>query len=213
MNLGGTGGTARASIAAGYLPLVTTTTGTRGVTLTAAQATSLIATLPVGCSVITIDLTTAGTAATTDAFAVIALDRKLAYDDRVPQTKIGLQIGKRYGFASSVYCTQITFAFEGQGVGRILDLEYKRTHQQRKYTLNHDENPIIHFPSPVSTTGTYNRYNIEHVTNNTIDSANTVKVPQLAVILIPTASTTTVTQWDAAIDSWLTSVGSDLVTI
>lgn len=213
LNLGGTGGTARASIAAGYLPLVTTSTGTRGVTLTAAQATSLIATLPVGCSVITIDLTTAGTAATTDAFAVIALDRKLAYDDRVPQTKIGLQIGKRYGFASSVYCAQVTFAFEGQGVGRILDLEYKRTHQQRKYTLNHDENPIIHFPSPVSTTGTYNRYNIEHVTNNTIDSANTVKVPQLAVILIPTASTTTVTQWDAAIDSWLTSVGSDLVTI
>jgi len=58
-----------------------------------------------------------------------------------------------------------------------------------------------------------NCYNIEHVTNNTIDSANTVKVPQKAVILIPTASTTTVTQWDAAIDSWLTSVGSDLVTI
>lgn len=213
LNLSGTGGTALGSLTAGYVPLVTTSTGTRGVTLTAAQVTNLQATLPSGCSIITIDLTTAGSAATTNAFAIVALDRKLAYDDRVPQVKIGLAVGKRYGFSSAVYCTQTGFAFEGQGVGRILDLEYKRTHQQRKYTLNHDVNPIIHFPSPVSTTTTYNRYNIEHVTNTTIDSANTVKVPQKAVILIPTASTTTVTQWDAAIDSWLTSVGSDLVTI
>lgn len=213
LNLSGTGGTALGSLAAGYIPLVTTSTGTRGVTLTAAQVTNLQATLPSGCSVITIDLTTAGSAATTNAFAIVALDRKLAYDDRVPQVKIGLAVGKRYGFSSAVYCTQTGFAFEGQGVGRILDLEYKRTHQQRKYTLNHDVNPLIHFPSPVVTTATYTRYNIEHVTNTTIDSANTVKVPQKAVILIPSGSSTTIGQFDADLNGLLESAGSDLVTI
>lgn len=213
LNLSGTGGTARASIAAGYLPLVTTSTGTRGVTLTAAQATSLIAALPVGCSVITIDLTTAGTAATTDAFAIVALDRKLAYDDRVPQVKIGLQVGKRYGFGTAVYCTQTSFPFEGQGVGRILDLEYKRTHGQRKYNLNHDVNPIVQYPSPVSTTSTYVRYNIEHTYTHAADLQNIIDSPQSLTVLIPSGDSTTISQWDSAIDSWLTSAGSDLVTI
>lgn len=213
LNLSGTGGTARASIVAGYLPLVTTTTGTRGVTLTAAQATNLIAALPVGCSVITIDLTTAGTAATTDAIAIVALDRRLAYDDRVPQVKIGLQIGKRYGFGTAVYLTQITFPFEGSGVGRILDLEYKRTHGQRKYNLNHDENPITNYPSPVSTTGTYVRYNIVHTYTHAADLQNIIDSPQSLTVLIPSADSTTIGEWDTAIDSWLTSAGSDLKTI
>ena len=213
INLAGTGGTARASIAAGYIALVTTSTGTRGVTLNADQVVSLKAALPVGCSIHTVDLTTAGSAATTDAFIIVALDRKLSYDDRVPQVKIGLQVGKRYGFSTAVYCTQTAFPFEGQGVGRILDLEYKRTHGQRKYNLSHDMNPVINFTSPVSTTATYTRYNIEHVTNTTIDSANTIKSPQKAVILIPSGSSTTISEFDAHIDSWLTSVGSDLVTI
>lgn len=213
LNLGGTGGTARASIAAGYLPLVTTSTGTRGVTLTAAQATDLIAALPVGCSVITIDLTTAGTAATTDAIAIVALDRKLAYDDRVPSVKIGLQIGKRYGFGTAVYLTQTRFPFEGSGVGRILDLEYKRTHGQRKYNLSHDENPIVQYPSPVSVTGTYVRYNIVHTYTHAADLQNIIDSPQSLTVLIPSADTTTIGEWDTAIDSWLTSAGSDLKTI
>ncbi len=213
LNLSGTGGTALGALAAGYVPLVTTSAGTRGITLTAAQVTNLQAALPSGCSIITIDLTTAGSAATTDAFAIVALDRKLAYDDRVPQVKIGLKVGLRYGFASSTYCTQTSFAFEGSGVGRILDLEYKRTHGQRKYNLNSDVNPQTQYPSPVSTSGTYVVYRIETVSSRVVDTANTIKSPQMSVILIPSASSTTISEFDTQMGGWLTSAGSSIVTI
>jgi hypothetical protein len=80
-------GTAIGSLAAGYLPLITTSTGTKGVTLTAAQVTNLVAALPAGCSLMTVDLSTAGAATGADTIALVAMDRKLAYDDRVPQVK------------------------------------------------------------------------------------------------------------------------------
>lgn len=206
-------GTAVSGLAAGYLPLITTTAGTRGIYLTAGQATNLIAALPVGSSIVTVDLTTAGTATGADSIAIMALDRRLAFDDRIPQVKIKLDVGLRYGFANSVFLDETSYAFEGQGVARNLDLEYKRTAQQLKYNLNHDENPIPNYPSPISTSATYTRYNIEHYSSEQNDMGTTTKAPQTCVILVPSGSSTTIGQLDTALDSWLESVGSNLATI
>lgn len=216
LDLTGTVGTAVSALTATYLPLVTLSTGgTRGITLTADQVTNLQAALPTGSSIVTIDLSTAGTAATgADAFAIMALDRKLSFKDRVPQIKVDIDLGLRYGFNwQQVYSEKLSFAFEGENTARQLDLAYRATHGQRKYNLNHVEDPIVEYPSPIDLTTTYTRYNIHYTDISHPDTFASIAAPQLAVILIPAAGSTTVTQLDTALNSWLESAGSDLTTI
>jgi len=213
LDLSGGVGTAVSALAAGFLPLVNTSAGLRGITITAADVTMLQAALPSGSSIVTVDLTTAGGAVAADAFAVMALDRKQYFLDRVSQVKIDFELGLRLGFDNTVAFEKTSFAQEGQGVGRWLWQEYRNTHGQRKYNLNHEEMPIIEFPNPVDINGTYNVYRVRHENSRQNDSFNTSVSPEMAVILIPTASTTTVTQFDAALNSWLASAGSALVTI
>lgn len=213
LDLSGGVGTAVSALTAGFLPLVNTSAGLRGITISAADVTMLQAALPAGSSIVTVDLTTAGGAVAADAFAVMALDRKLYYIDRIPQVKIDFELTLRLGFDSTVATEKTSFAQEGQGVGRWLWWEYRNTHGQRKYNLNHEELPIVEFPNPVDINGTYNVYRVRHENARQNDTFNTSVSPEMAVILIPTASTTTVTQFDAALNSWLASAGSALVTI
>jgi hypothetical protein len=215
LDLTGNAGTAIAGLTANtFVPLVTTASGNKGITVTANDVTDIQAAFPAGSSIVNVNLATAGTANSSQAIAIMALDRKLSYSDKIAQVKTRLDVGLRSGFDwQQVYCAAKREPNEGQGIARQLDLEYKATHGQRKYNLNHTEDPIVEFPSPIDLTLTYVRYNIEHISTEQVDTFNMVESPQKLVVLIPSAYTTTVSQWDSAIDSWLASAGSDLVTL
>lgn len=215
LDLTGTAGTAVGSLSPGYQPLVNTTAGTRGLTLTAADITMLQAALPSGSSIVTVDTTTAGASANgANAFALMALDRPLVYNDRIKWRKVRLEVAMTAGFDwQQVYYDETEEAFEGEGLGRHLHLDYIKTHGQRKYFGLHRQVPIINYDSPFSLTETYNRYTIEYANLQQVDTFNYVSSPQRLVVAIPSGDTTTVGQWDTALDSWLTSAGSNLVTL
>jgi hypothetical protein len=211
----GSAGTDIAGLTAGdFLPVVTTNVGVRGITVTADQVASLQAAVTAagyaGAHVLTIDLATAGTATggVADMFAILALDEQRAYDDKVPQVKITLDLGLTLGFDfNTVYHSQDSLAFEGSGVGRILDLQYRGTHGQRKYNLDHTFDPVIEFPSPVDVDASYDTFIIQHVDFDQIDTSNFSGSPKKEIILIPTGETAS-TNFTTYMNSWLQSAGS-----
>ncbi len=211
-------------IAAGdVISVVTTTSGTRNITLTSAMATSIknaaIAATgdviaDVTWTIVTADLANAGvvSAAACDRIMLMALDETLAYSDKIPQVKVSLRSGLTYGFDyTKVYNEELVYADEGQGDGRTLDLLYKATHGQRKYSLNHVEDPVINFPSPVDTTATYTVYNITHGRTDMVDSLNLIYSPFREIILIPSSNTTLVTNLDTALNAFLASGSNQTV--
>jgi len=215
LDLTGTVGTDVSAATAGdFLPIVTTNLGIKGITLDANMIATLTAALPSGATVVNVNLSTAGTADAAQAFAIVALDRNLSYEDRVPQVKIDIELGLRSGFdfATTQYA-RTSRAFEGEGVGRTLALVYEATHGQRKYTLRHTEDPYINFPNPVSTTGSYNVINILNYSTSSIGSLSQTEGVQRTMVLVPTADSTTQTQFSNALSSWLVSAGSALSTI
>lgn len=215
-----TGTDANALVAGNFLPLVNTNVGVRGVTLTAEliasiQAALSAASLPANSSILTVDLTNAGTVTggVADFFAIVGLDSPLAYEDRIPQVKTRLDVGLTSGFDFNVvYHAEGSKAYEGDGVGRVLDLEYKATQGQRKYMGDHTMDPVIEFPSPVDATAKYVQYTIEHGEVNQIDTSNISESPLKARILIPTGGTA-ITDFEALMTSWLTSAGSALTVV
>jgi hypothetical protein len=214
LNLSGTGGTAVAALAAGtFLPIQNTANGVRGITPDAALVATLQAALPAGSSILTADTTTGGTVTggEADVMAFVALDRKTVSVDKVAPVKIDVNIGLRSGFdATTVYSEKTSRPGEGQGLGRQLDLEWKATEGQNLYTLSHQEDPVINFPSPVDTTATYNKYTVHHKTMYQMDTFNATYNPMKEIILIPTTDTTTVAAFDAAFGAWLTSAGTGI---
>lgn len=199
------------------IPVVNTATGVRNITLTSAMATSIknaivaatgTAIGSVAHTILTVDLATASVVspAAADMLVIMALDEKTAYVDLIPEVKVRLDIGLLAGFNyTTVRNAEYEQADEGQGVGRTLDLLYKATEGQRKYWLSHTEVPVIEFPSPIDTTLTYVTYNIRHGFNHQADYAHTIYQPLQETILIPSTNTTLVTNFDAALNNWLSS--------
>lgn len=224
-NIGGKGSGATHIAAGDYIPVVSTTAGTRGITLTADQANSIKnaavsasgdAIADVTWSILTVDLTTAGTATggVADVIMLLALDRNEVYKDYVPQKKTRLDVGLISGFDfATVSHAQHEEAKEPLGDGRKLALLYDSTHGQRKYNLQHVEDPIVNFANPVDTSLSYYTYIIEHADVNSIDTFNNSVSPMREYILIPSAGTTTVTAFDTALNAWLGSINSAIVSI
>lgn len=216
-------GTDTSTLTAGtILPVVTTSLGTRSITLTAAQAASIIAAVSAAgwaadTSILNINLTTAGTVTNgvAEGILLMGLDRVLAYEDRIPQVKTRLQVGLTAGFDPNlVYNEEVSFANEGQGQGRVLDLWYKATHGQRKYNLDHTLDPVIEYASPINTSLTYAQYTIHHVDANQIDSFNVINSPMKEIVLFPTTATTAIASFDTVFGAWVTSAnGAGIVTI
>ena len=221
-NLGNTTGTLVSSLTAGtVIAVVNTQYGTRNVTLTQDMATSVISaitaydaanttTLTTTARITTIDLTTAGavvgTTTGSDMFMLVALDRVTSFDDRIPQVKTRLKIGMTLGFDyTTTYHDELVYAYEGQGVARTLELQFQATHNQRKYSLNHRQVPVIKFPSDIDLTAQYDTYVIEHAHSAIIDTVgNTSVSPAKEIILFPTGDASEAA-FDTAIDSWLVS--------
>jgi hypothetical protein len=198
LDLSGVAGQAVAGLSAGFLPLVNTSLGVRGITLDANMVATLQAALPVGSSIMTIDLSTAGTAANgADAIAIVALDRRVAFVDDLPSVKIDFDLGLRYGFnVDTVHTEQTSFPNEGQNTVRYLEREYQATVGQRRYSQDHEEFPIIKFPSPLEDIA-YNRIDIVGVAHNQVDTFNVVQAPQRTVLLFPDGVTNSDADYDA----------------
>lgn len=210
-------------IAAGtVIPVITSSTGTRNIVLTDAMATSIknaavaasgVAIASLTWTILTIDLATAGSATggTADMVMFMALDETAAYVDYIPQTKVRLQVGLNLGFNSTtVRNAEYTFADEGQGSARSLELLYQETQGQRKYNLRHIESPAPAFASPIDSTQTYVVYNINHGFQSQIDTNTTSYSPFREIICIPRYSVSTTTNpliaaFDTVINSWLGS--------
>lgn len=218
------GGSASTALAAGdVVPVLNTTDGLRNVTLTAALAESIkaaaIAAAGVTIANLTwtievIDLAEAGetTLSKGEALMIIGLDERTAYVDYIPEVKTRVQVGLTAGFDfNTVQNTEFTFADEGQGQYRPLDLLYKATHGQRKYALRHTEDPVVNFPSPiVDGIGGYVVYNILHQNQEEVDTFNTIVSPYREIICIPRYTTGTTTNnliatFDGVLNNWLAS--------
>lgn len=205
-------------LAAGdFLPVVNTSFGVKGITLTEAQAESIKAAAlaqaggviaDLTWTILTVDLATAGT--TTGGVAnmvmLMGLDGALAYDDKMVNTKTRLIVGLSSGFDfNTVALTQYSFASEGSGSSRYWDLLYKATQGQRKYSLNHVEDPVINFASPIVADTKYVAYAIQHSSAAQIDTSNVSESPKMEYILIPSSETTLISAFDTLMNAWLIS--------
>lgn len=216
LDLSGSTGTLVSALVAGFLPVVNTANGVRGITMDTNLVTTLIAALPAGSSIVTIDLTTAGAVANVDAFAVVALDRKLSYIDEIPQVKIDIDLGLRYGFDfNTVQKAQTSFPYEGQGTKRQMELWYKGTHGQRKYNLDHEMFPIIAYPSPFALDAantTYNMCIIESRRSAQVDTFNVVNSPMKTILVSTKASESSIISLlSNYLTPWLTANNKPLI--
>lgn len=206
-------------IAAGdVLPVVTTSTGSRSITLTTAQATSIkdaaislfgdvIAN--VTWKIVPVDLTQITGTSTADMMFLLALDETLVFVDDIPQVKVYLDVNLPLGFDFAlVQRTRANQGTEGEGTARQMELLYQATQGQRKYNLQHEMYPIPQHTSPVLSTETYNIYSILHSNYSQVDVINRVDSPFRDIVLIPSSNTTLVTAFDAAINAWLASTAN-----
>jgi len=214
------------------LTVANTALGVRNVVLTDALATSIknaalsaaggvIADLD--WSVVPIDLSEAGEVTTSigEVIMIIGLDDRTAYVDFIPEVKNRLNIGLTAGFdADTVNYVERSFANEGEGTARALDLWYKATQGQRKYFNRHDLDPVIDYPSPVDLTQKYVIYNIVHSEFHVVDTSSTTTTYLKSIVLIPQYSTGTtvnplIATFDGIINSYLGSTvnNSAIVTI
>jgi len=212
-----TAGTTVASLTAGTALAVFNYKGiVRSITLTQEMVTSLqtAATASGFTRVYTIDLANAGstTGGTVTGLFLMALDHTPVYEDWIPQVKVALQVGLPSGFdVTTVQNRSYVNAAEGQGYGRQLDLWYKNTAGQRKYTQKHTTDPVINFPSPVDTTITYSTYVIHHGTTSNPDINSIIYAPKREVVLIPTTNITLIGNFENVMNLWLASTGNPAI--
>lgn len=219
---GAAAGTAVSGLTAGDIFAVFSYKGIlRNITLTeemvaALKAAAIAASLT---HIFTIDVADAGTATggTATGLFIMALDSKVAFVDYIPEIKNRIFVATPSGFNyETVNVTERTFADEGQGYSRPLDLWYKATQGQRKYTQRHIEDPVANFPSPVVDGQTYVTYNIMHGNEVQNDILTSSYAPKREIVLIPRYSTGTTTNplialFDTALNSWLPTTGNPVI--
>lgn len=204
-------GTQISTLAAGAALAVFTYKGiVRNVILTEEMVTSIKAAALASnfTYVYTIDLANAGssTGGTATGLMFVALDHKPVYEDWIPQVKVRLQVGLPAGFDfNTVQVREFRSADEGQGYSRQLDLWYKNTAGQRKYTQKHTTDPVINFPSPIETEVKYITYIINHGNTSNPDINSLVYSPKKEVVLIPSTNTILESTFDATLNAWLSS--------
>jgi hypothetical protein len=193
----------------GVVPVFTRNGNTYSINLTAGQVASLRASIPATHGIKTINLTTAGNSADCLYIALLALDRDLVYDDRVPQRKVSLDVGLGRGFVSTTTAEEDSFAFEGEGVGRHWAIFYENTAGQRKHAQFQRQSwPFIEVASGIDPNEYYNVYVIEHRSIGENGISNVSVSPKKSIVLIPTCDDTTIDSFEAIMDVWVPSVPS-----
>jgi len=165
--------------------------------------------------VVPILLTSAGTNTIgANAIAIIALDEELAYVDYAKDTKVRLEVSLTSGFLTSVGVYSAGSMREGSGVPRVLEIIYKNTVGQRKYSQNRELFPVISAPDYVVDTAIYDTFVIETWDTHVIgtDSPNETS-PQRCYIFVPSADTTTKNSLEAVLNSYFGPIGIPAVNI
>lgn len=161
---------------------------------------------------IPIDLSTAGTAALNagiEAIVFVSLDRNPAYIDRIPFLKSTIRAGLTRGFDyATVRSAKSQDVHEGTGTSRLMMDQYRKTHNQRLYNLNHVEYPIIEFPTPFTDGETYNQFILHHEEVNQIDTTNISGNPLKTIIAVPVSNATLTASLTTALNAYLVSANS-----
>ena len=210
-------------IAAGdVINVVTTTAGTKTLTLTEAMAKSIkdafiayegVAIASVVSKIMVTDLASAGSATggTANMLMIMGLDVPVAYTDYVESTKVNLDVKLPLGFNfATVRCVHENKPDEGQGLYRQMDLYWKKTQGQREYNLRHTEDPIVNFATPFVLDEKYVTYSISHGNNTQVDTSNIINSPFLDIVCIPAYSSGTtpnplIATFDGILNNWLAS--------
>lgn len=165
--------------------------------------------------VVPIDLTLAGTHAIgANAIAIIALDEELSYVEHGKQTKVKLEVSLPDGFLETVGVYSAGSLREGDGVPRVLEIMYRNTVSQRKYSQNRELFPVIAAPDYVVDTEIYDTYIIETWDTHVIgtDSPDETS-PQRCYIFVPSADTTTKNSLEAVLNAYFAPLGIPAVNI
>lgn len=211
-------GVAISGLVAGNTLTVSTINGiNRTITLTAEQAASLVA-IGTGTSfthILTATDVSAGTATsgTGTGFAVMALDETLSFLDYMPSVKIDFEAALTGGFNTTTQNKKVSFAVEGRGEGRRLNLLYQATQGQRKYQGRHTVDPVIEFPSPIVDGTDYTVFTINHGSTREINTGGMSYSPYLEYILIPESNTTLSTALTSALNTYLAFTGNPNVDV
>ena len=103
---------------------------------------------------------------------------------------------------------------EGDGVPRVLEIMYRDTVGQRKYSQNRESFPVIAAPDYVVDSAIYDTYIIETWDKHVIgtDSPDETS-PQRCYIFVPSADTTTKNSLEAVLNSYFAPMGIPAVNI
>lgn len=174
----------------------------------AADANSDLATTDAVCPV---NLTTAGTNTYgANGIVIMALDALPAYDDRVPQLKVDMEVSTIEGFTSSVGVYDSSAMQEPEGDARKMRIMFRNTMGQRIYSQNRSGIPIIELIDPdvnIATGEIYDTYIIEHEQPHYEKSYfdDNARI-QRTYIFVPTDNTTTTAALEAVLNPYFASV-------
>lgn len=208
------------------VPVLTHNSITHNVVFTTAMQKSIADvitnTVLTGASTIeVINRTTAGAAASADVILLMALDEELAIvDDRIKDKKVFLKIGYADGFNDTInYALNKehgSFATEGQGNGRILEILYKKlaANQVWSQQVRPYNNFMIEPPQYIDNTEWYSVFTIETNSYEDHDLHVSDRTDRHKIhILIPadeaagtTSNATLLTSLNAILSPWLNSV-------
>lgn len=167
--------------------------------------------------VVALNLTTAGAATSgCNGIIILALDELIAYDDRVEQLKVDLEVAKFAGFGTAVGLYDSSELKEGAWSPRQITILWNDTVGQRGYSQNRSIIPIIQNP-PVtdllSSTGIYDLYLIESEgLQRELVSPDNVSL-QRTYIFVPNGSSTTKNGLEAVLNAYFGSVGLPAVNL
>lgn len=161
--------------------------------------------------VIPINLTTAGTNASgANGIIIMALDEQVAYDDRLPELKVKLEVAKAYGFGSAVGCYESSGVKEGGWTPEQLRKFYADTVGQRGYSQNRSVIPVVEIPDIddyLDTTSIYDVYIIESIDTTSHPVGGENRHPQRCYIFVDSNDTTTKNSLEAVLNPYLESAG------
>lgn len=150
---------------------------------------------------VTIDLSTAGSATGAEFFIVIALDESKAYEDREGDVSVRLDIGLDSGFDSTVGLYESALMTRPQGTARQWKIVYKNT--DRRYSQNRSEFPIVELDNYISDSTNYDAYIIVHDVVKNQAVASTIDSPHKTIILVPTNDNNTKTDLEGVLNPYI----------
>lgn len=197
---GGTGGVAITSVAGTIVPTVVVGGVTKNVTLNASMVQSFTEAVANGALLNTakiklVDLSTAGSTVDADQIVIMAIDETTAFEDRTPYVKVRIDVGLGESFVTTQTAKVVgAKANEGQGTFRQVNIFYKNTAGQRKYSQYRGFDDVrIDYPSSLVQDEKYSTLIIEHYDASQVSFAGTSVSPKKTILFVPTGDTTTKT--------------------